>query len=227
MKYKITQPQKNIFHVLFSDQYDMAMTFLRYQEYYESPNKRFRGRIAWSILEYMEWYSKDHNNVFSYPDDWAGFNIPHRVVSELRSHAHQVHIPDPNKYDDEMYRIYEHCRRLSAGQDFYIIASLKSDAGSKNHEIAHGLYYLNPGYKKEMDALVTKLRPATKKFLKDQLKAIGYDSSVFADEVQAYFSTSTPPPAFASALNQEERNNFTDVFERHTAKKKPRTTKRK
>lgn len=188
MKYKITQPHPFIFHVAFDNQYDMAMTFLRSQEYYESPNKKFRG-AAFTLVDYMEWYSKQNGNVFTYAEDWAGFNIPDWVPKQLGDT-----ISDRNKYDEVMSGIVAECRKKCAFEDiFYVIASLKSDKNTKSHEIAHGLYYVNELYRFDMDKLVRKLPANLKKIMKAKLKEMGYDTSVYTDEMQAYLSTGLNP----------------------------------
>ena len=51
--YKIEQVKPKVFAVIIEDRYDRAMTFLRVQEFYESPNPAFRGNkdFSFTILE--------------------------------------------------------------------------------------------------------------------------------------------------------------------------------
>lgn len=63
---------KDIYLLRFKTQYELAATFLRVQEHYESP--RFHGRI-FSLEQFMDWYAKRYGN-FTYYEDWAGFNVP-------------------------------------------------------------------------------------------------------------------------------------------------------
>jgi len=44
IKYKLKEIYKGIFLVTIQDEYDLAMTFCRLQEYYESPFKQIRGK---------------------------------------------------------------------------------------------------------------------------------------------------------------------------------------
>ena len=69
-----------IYCVTVDDDYDRAMLFCRYQEFYESPYKKFRGKpFTW--MEYMRHYkSAWKKRTFTYPDDWAGYNIPSNIL---------------------------------------------------------------------------------------------------------------------------------------------------
>jgi len=49
INYKIEKVKPKIFAVIIEDSYDRAMTFLRIQEFYESPNPAFRGNKDFSF----------------------------------------------------------------------------------------------------------------------------------------------------------------------------------
>ena len=63
---------KGIYLLSLKTQYELAATFLRVQEHYESP--KFHGRI-FSLEQYMDWYAARYGN-FTYYKDWSGFNVP-------------------------------------------------------------------------------------------------------------------------------------------------------
>src|SRR5512138_554281 len=67
-----TKIADRIFVVRFDTLYELASTFLRFQEHYESP--RFRNRI-FSLEEFMDWYA-EKTGAFTYFTDWSGFNVP-------------------------------------------------------------------------------------------------------------------------------------------------------
>jgi len=54
--YKIEEVRDRIFAVIMEDDYARPMTFLRVQEFYESPNPDFRGK-HFNVWDYIEWYS--------------------------------------------------------------------------------------------------------------------------------------------------------------------------
>jgi len=79
IKKSVTQ---KIFLLIFKKQEMLASTFLRFQEYYESP--KFKGRI-FRLEEYKKWYIKNspqgqQTGKFTYYSDWNGFNIPSVVL---------------------------------------------------------------------------------------------------------------------------------------------------
>jgi hypothetical protein len=79
---------------------------MRAQEYYESPFKQIKGK-EFTIIKFMELYSKRFGeNAFTYTTDWAGFNIPSKVLSTLYGSDYKYHINDPNEYDEHMEVIF-------------------------------------------------------------------------------------------------------------------------
>jgi hypothetical protein len=185
---KEVKPQ--IFLLDFKNHYDMAMHFWRYQEFYESPSPRFRGK-AFSLLDFMKWYSAKYGNgAFTYATDWAGFNIPGDIIKKVW----ELGIPDLNDYDHKMLETFQACQKQSKGS-FYLIAAVGKNEALK-HEIAHGFFYTLPEYKKEMTKLVKALAPSFRKKVNKALKEMGYTPKVYIDECQAYLAT-----------------GFTDAFE--------------
>src|SRR5438105_13952294 len=65
-----------IYLLRFKTQYELASTFLRIQEHYESPY--FSGKI-FSLEQYMDWYAA-RTGSFTYYEDWSGFNVPSNAL---------------------------------------------------------------------------------------------------------------------------------------------------
>lgn len=191
LPFKIKQVKPRIFLFEFTDQYDMGMHFLRYQEFYESPNTKFRNK-SFTILDFMEWYSKNHENKFTYCTDWGGYNFPSNIISNCLEN-----ILDYNRYDLNMELAYNQCiykidkinRRANIDEKFYIIGAMKGNESTLKHETAHGYYYLNSSYKKETNKLVKALPIKFRKNMETMLAKMGYTKQVFVDEIQAYYST--------------------------------------
>lgn len=177
----------------FNNDYDLAMYFLRYQEYYESSSSRFRGK-SFTLLEFMEWYSKQNGrSCFTYPQDWGGFNLPGSIINDV----HKLGIKDINSYDKDMLRVYKQIIKTSP--KFYLIGTCGDVA--LTHEVAHGLFYTNSKYKKAMSSLVKALNPKVKKIVIKYLTDLGYAKKVHVDECQAYLATGLD---FAGAPNVEK-----------------------
>lgn len=216
--FTIKEVKPRIFLFEFKDRYDMCMYFLRYQEFYESPNPKFRGH-EFEIFDFMRWYTKKFGKgKFSYPDDWNGFNIPSNIIWDMwNKHL----IPDKNLYDYEMYGAWKECNaKLNLGDDsrlinqFYIIGVMKGRRATLSHEIAHGLFTLYPEYRKEMTKLVKALDPKIKETLFKGLKKLGYTSKVYIDESQAYMSTGLREVFGPLDQWKEERKPFQDFFKK-------------
>lgn len=209
IKYKLKEIKPRIFLLTFKDKYDMCMTFLRYQECYESPNVKFRGK-KFTFIDFMEWYSKNQSKgCFEYPNHWSGFNVPSYVFNnacglyrdgELNPTDYELTcwkwsdlISDYNKYDKIMERVYKECINVVASKyndnKFYLIGAMEGNISTINHEIAHGFFYTIPSYKKEMLDLVKKLDSKFKISLYKDFKKLGYTKQVFPDEAQAFLAT--------------------------------------
>jgi hypothetical protein len=60
-----------------------------------------------------------------------------------------------------------------------------------DHEIAHGLYYTNRSYKKEVTKLINNIKLTHYEKLKKKLIKMGYvdDKKILDDEINAFMST--------------------------------------
>ena len=180
--FKVKEVKPGIFLIEFTNEYDMCMYFLRYQEYYESSSPKFRGK-AFELLDFMRWYSfKYGKGAFTYPIDWAGFNFPGDTIEKVW----KLGIVDRNLYDYEMREISRQCH---AKRDKFYVIGVKKGNGALSHEIAHGFFYLHPDYKKEMTALVRALPVSLRKAFNTYLKEVGYTPKVYIDEIQANMAT--------------------------------------
>lgn len=212
--FKILEVKPRIFLFEFSDGYDLAIHFLRYQEFYESPSHKFRGK-SFELIDYMDYYAhKFGNGCFSYPRDFGGFNIPGEIIPRVLA----LCIPDPNRYDAAMIDAYMQCRLMSnfaknkdnpPPQDapLYIIGTTK-DHGALNHELSHAFFYLHPEYRKEMRALVSDIPTRQRKKMEKWLRDHCYASKVLVDEMIAYNATS-------SGWGDIDPRPFKKVFKRY------------
>src|SRR3989344_8767791 len=71
----------NIYLIESQSRQDLAAAFIRFQEYYESPE--FKGRV-FSVDDFAHWYARKFG-AFTYSKDWYGFNIPSRVIEPFRA----------------------------------------------------------------------------------------------------------------------------------------------
>lgn len=165
-----------VYHLEFETQLDMTSTLLRFQEYFESP--KFRKKI-FTMKEYINWYSGEHNGIFSYFDDWNGFNFPSNTLKPF--------------YDKKFKGITKREKSIlnyfkSKRGKFYIIGTHLEDGGveSLSHEISHAIYYINSEYKNNVNSILSKIDLTE---LNNEISNIGYHKSVWLDEIHAYLTT--------------------------------------
>jgi hypothetical protein len=188
MKIEISEVVKNVFHAKFESQYELTSTFLRFQEYYESP--MFQGKI-FTLEEYKKWYIKNSPNGlitgdFTYYTDWAGFNLPSYI---LQPFYNGEFAPLSDK-ETMLLNLFEKINQDN--EHYYIIGTfhdLKEDNATFRHEVAHGLFYTNPDYKNEVLKILDDMDSQTYNDIRDILLFTGYDDSVMIDEVHAFTFT--------------------------------------
>lgn len=204
----------HIYHLRFKKAYDLAMHFLRYQEHYESIH--FKGQI-FSLVDYMEWYSKNHGDgAFTYTNDWSGFNVPSSVLIEVS----EAELPDLNRYDIQMRSLIETVRKEEGEHRFYFIGtSEESDADEDDsedrvldHEIGHAMYFINDEYRKDMDGLLDAMPRKNYNAAWVALQEMAYHPCTCRDEVHAYASTG-PCKELKKALPPKVRKPFEEAFQ--------------
>jgi hypothetical protein len=161
-------------------------------------------------MEYMRFYkSAWKKRVFTYPEDWSGYNIPGNIVEK----ANDVFYKE-TEYDVIMNNIYFHCAIDSQNKnngtkcDWYLIGASSKDLKTMDHEIAHGLYFTNKEYKKDVTKLIDNIKPNHYDKLKKKLIKMGYvdDKKIIDDEIQAFMSTGLYNGLDTKELKQYEKN---------------------
>ena len=202
--YKIEEVRPNVFAVIVKDHYHRAMLFLRVQEYYESPNPEFRGK-NFNIWDYIEWYSRRNKDVFTYPFDWGGFNIPLKTAWDCYEKLSEYESP----YDavmDEIIRTIEMTmfnKKNTRNWNGYIIGAPSTDDDTFEHEVCHGLYATNKQYRELVDEVTIAIPFKEYKIFRNNLMKMGYNGIVIDDEIQAYLSTNYDYSKFSKGVNRK------------------------
>jgi len=176
----------NIFMIKMKNQYQLTSTFMRLQEFYESPYESIRGNY-FTVEQYMDTYAANMGN-FTYNTDWNGFNVPGDVLNKFFRL-----FEDGMEGNRRLLRKEKELRMLllSAGvfklEKFYVIGVHEGSKDCTDHEMAHAYYYVDEDYKKEMDAINPPLIDEFSQALLD----MGYCDEVADDEMQAYLATSS------------------------------------
>ena len=195
----LEEMRPKLFHLRIGHRYTLNMTMWRVSEYAESAD--WHGQII-SLCEFMGQYAKEHSTatyptegkveLFTYPVDWSGFNIPSYAFDDLYPIDGNSPIPDWNEHDEFLNFILTEIRKQVKNEKYYLIAT-SDDPGDApevlDHEVAHGLFYLDKEYqKKQLEALKKAPKEFIVKFKKILLTLI-YAEHVHEDEMQAYLAT--------------------------------------
>jgi hypothetical protein len=188
--FTLSKPAKNVLCFDFKTQYYLTSTFMRIQEYYESPFKSIKDKF-FTHEKYVDLYANNQKDKeFSYFTDWNGFNIPGDVALRFMSTFGGSYSTKEKVLIDY---IGEHLEDY-AGEPFYIIGTHGNNASVVEHELCHAYYYLYPPYKgisKRMLVDKNILPAKIKRDFKEVLLKLGYEKKVLDDELNAYLSTSS------------------------------------
>lgn len=171
----LVEVSQDVFLLNFENCHELCSTFLRFQEHYESPE--YAGKI-FTLDEFKKWYQGDDGE-FTYYSDWSGFNIPSWVLDPFLEGKF-----DPLSPEEEWFLSFFH--EKVGGNKFYIIGTFGKKGGSAlKHETAHGLFYVNPTYKKEVQEVIKSLPKKTVNQIKKAL-SFDYHENSLEDEIHAY-----------------------------------------
>lgn len=180
-------PGYPIWHVESDDRWELAMTFLRIEEFYESPNPNFQGKV-FTLEAYMDWYVREYSKdkkpygAFTYPADWAAFNVPGSAVLA-------VYGSFLNHSEKEQWLFRELMKQGALTEKrFYLIGNRRGADAYFQHEYRHALFALNADYRKEMTEIIGRYKISK---LRAWILA-NYAPTVLVDEIQAYALTGWP-----------------------------------
>lgn len=186
-----------VYALVIADKYDRAMFFCKYQEFYESPFDNIRGKY-FTLEEYMRQYAKYYDeDIFAYPRDWEGYNIPSHVLSKAVDTFQGD--SDSDRLMEEIYMVCE----ADAGSKFYLMGTDTTNSIVMKHELAHALWYVDSKYRKSAQRLVNAIPKEDYAKLYNKLYKMGYADEVIDDEIQAYMSTT-----WRNKYSDKFKNNF-------------------
>lgn len=216
-KVKLREINEGIFVLDFKRHYDLAMHFLRVQETYESANPLFRNR-SFTLVDFMDWYiHKYKRGGFSYPFDWGGFNVPSTIMDMVygKESLSSARVRDWNKYDDYMSKL--HLKLSSEASRYYLVGISEGNEETLSHELAHGLYFTNPQYRREANGLVSNLPKSVRKRMNAYLTGLGYARNVLVDETQAYLATGLTQSLREYVSVRREQPPFRALYKKYSS----------
>lgn len=213
---KLFEMYPRVFAIVIKDDYLRSRVFLRYQEFYESDSETFRGQgFKWK--DFVDYYKeKTENEIFTYHEDWSGYNIPCDSIESCMKV-----IPDLNFYDLIMFCIVDTIRKKVGSDKFYLIGidqSTGEDTHLIHHEMAHALWFADPAYKAKMMNLISNMNTHVKDRMLSKIQKMGYGSNVLLDELQAYLATGTVSEMSRIRDVKKEQVRFSNFFDSYIDK---------
>jgi len=206
MNYKLYQMSPSIFVVEMDNAEDLAHTFLRVQEFYESENDDFREGV-FTIEEYKKWYcTQSYDGTFSYAKDWVGFNIHSSVIERCYACSREF-----TKDDIFFLSICASIKNQIGDNGYYLCGIKTCDKETLDHELAHALFSTNLEYRQVMIDAVLAIDRLNLDVIFTTLQDEGYSFSVVIDETQAHLSTglvNIPETEYLLGL----RKQFSSIF---------------
>lgn len=167
------QPYNSVW-VWADSQEELGLTFMRFQEHYESANHAFKNKI-FTQGQLKRWYSEKYG-ANNYHQTWIGYNFPSSVLIPFKEGLFDpLTIEETRLLDLFRYR----------GDNFYIIGAQNNSV--LRHELSHALYASNPKYREEINLFIKSNKSKIQKTAK-YILGKGYHKDVLNDEIQAYIT---------------------------------------
>jgi len=193
------QPYNSVW-ISADSQRELGETFIRFQEYYESANLDFQGKI-FTLGAVKHWYSVEYGGDL-YSDTWVGFNFPSTVLIPFK-HG----LFDPlTEQEIELLHLLRY-----RNDSFYIIGA--QNKSTLRHELCHAMYGYSPKYKQEIDKFIQKNESRFRKIRKYILDK-GYTKEVVNDEMQAYI-TDNDDSYILNNLDAELISGINKIYQRY------------
>ncbi len=172
---RLQKPHPQIYLFLGETPQDLGKPFVRLQEFYESPSKKFRRRL-FTLAEFKKWYCKTQsaNGKFDYYTAYNGYNVPGDVVNAFFCLY-------ANSLTSEEISLLKMLTATS--NDYYVIGAPKDSVSTIDHEIQHAFFYLFAEYRKAMASMIVEYDLSS---MRRYLKSRMYAEDMMLDECISY-----------------------------------------
>ena len=197
---KIKKQPYNSVWISADSQKELGETFIRFQEYYESPSKKYRNK-TFTLGDIKNYYSLMYGADL-YSELWIGFNFPSSVLVPFKQ----------GLFDPLTIQEKELLGLLKYRNDNYYIIGAQNNS-TLRHELSHAMYGYDKKYQEEIDEFIKKYNKQFTKVSKHILKR-GYDKTVLNDELQAYI-TDNDDEFIRTNLDPQLINGILSIYKRH------------
>jgi len=217
MEFDLKEIRPNVFHVDYETQYHLTSTFMRLQEFYESPYESIRGKY-FTHEQYMDRYAEDRGTM-SYFTDWGGFNVPSNVIENFMDlFGYSLNVKE-NALMVPLMSIVQPRLEEDPDYKYYLIGTFNACEETLNHELCHAYWYIDEEYRSIVSTFIDNLYD-TRRFdyhkLETGLLNLGYCGSdeIIADEIQAFLAT-RPRKSLISTLGLDKDFRVPSLFKKN------------
>jgi hypothetical protein len=174
---RIKEIYPNIYMVTAINQFYLNHSFQRIQEFYESSSSKFKNKLFKKEV-FNKWFTKKYKK--DYYNFWEGFNIYRETIDSFNK------IYKKEKLDDYEESLFSLLKTIPKKSRYCVIGVLEKDSGTVQHELIHGVFYLNDKYRQEVRDYFCSPFCDKLNGLRKKLSDIGYGEEVMIDELNAY-----------------------------------------
>lgn len=197
---KIKKQPYNSVWISADSQKELGETFIRFQEFYEHPSKKYNNK-TFTLGDIKNYYSLKYGADI-YSELWIGFNFPSRVLLPFKQ----------GLFDPLTTQEKELLELLKYRNDNYYIIGAQNNS-TLRHELSHAMYGYDIKYKQLIDGFIKKNNKGFSKVSRHIIKK-GYDKSVLNDELQAYI-TDNDDEFIRSNLDPTLINGILSIYKGH------------
>lgn len=166
-----------VLHLESDTQGELALSMCRFQEFYESANPVL-FRKYFSLHTFLE-QSINECGCITYFSDWSGFNMPANILWEFQ----RIFKDDLTPAERWILHFTEYHKPQ------YVVANVRGDNATAQHEFVHAQYYIDPDYRARVDRLIyDNINGSLYQKFVDVFDNMGYNKHVFYDEINAFVS---------------------------------------
>lgn len=195
---RIDSPYPNIYRLHFNSLEDMALAFVRIQEYYDGV---LFHRKLFHLKDFIHKWKNYYNSAsFDYSQRWNGYNVPGKILLKWLDEIEGEKNKRSEKpvvlhaREEAMMQALNSAHPKSDWKNMYFFAVSPAEGPAEErlvtkHECAHGFFTLHRRYRSKMKSLIRALPKDFTERVENFLRFKLYHPSVFSDEMQAYLAT--------------------------------------
>ena len=207
--FTVTHPFDGCIMFRFNTVPDLTRAFFRMSEFYEG--NRYAGSPAQDIdmADFLDNFV-DRQGQVDYFKFWDGFNITDKAFKSW--------LKGVGKLGQAEKLIVDAIKKYDKSGPYSIVGVAGNTAATDDHELFHALYYLDPGFRRSVDALLKEFRKQSDyKTIRQVLKTRLQYQDHLDEEIAAYLTGGTQLKMVFNIDPKDWIKKFRALFKEHYA----------